>query len=183
MKTITQNQVLKELEDGLKTQSRCVIVEYTADQVNYGFDAKPNFEYCQKHDIPCVNIGRRGGAFVVNKGDIGFGYIEQGCNNKIGEAIYDRFVQFFLNKGLNATQCSNDVLINGYKVFGWASHYYKDFDAIYITAHFTLSVDVELIKNVCTKEMNKVPKGLNDFGIIKQDVISFLEQIGEEYTI
>ena len=149
MKTITQNQVLKELEDGLKTQSRCVIVEYTADQVNYGFDAKPNFEYCQKHDIPCVNIGRRGGAFVVNKGDLGFGYIEQGCNNKIGEAIYDRFVQFLLNKGLNATQCSNDVLINGYKVFGWASHYYKDFDAIYITAHFTLSVDVELIKNVC----------------------------------
>lgn len=183
MKIITQNQVLKELEDGLKTQSKCVIVEYTANQVNYGFDEKPNFEYCDKHNIPCVNIGRRGGAFVVNKGDIGFGFIEQGCKNRIGEIVYNRFAQYLLVKGLNASQCSNDILVDGYKVFGWASHYYKEFDAIYITIHFTLSVNIELIENVCTKKINKVPKGLNDFGITKQDIISFLEQIGEEYAI
>lgn len=183
MKTITQNEILKELDDGLQNQSTCVIVEYTADQVNYGFDDKPNFDYCDKHNIPCIDIGRRGGTFVINKGDIGFGFIEKGCTNRMGEIVYNRFAQYLLSRGLNVSQCSNDVLVDGYKVFGWASHYYREFDAIYITIHFTLSVSIELIENICTKKINKIPKGLNDFGVTKQDVIDFLKQLGEEYAI
>ena len=177
MKIITQNEVLKELEDGLKTQSKCVIVNYTADQVNYGFDAQPNFEYCEKHNIPCVNIGRRGGAFVVNKGDIGFGYITQGLNNEVGQMLYDEFAKYLKDKGLNVTKESNDILIDSYKVFGWASHYYKDFNAIYITIHFTISVNVDLITNICTKPMNKVPKGLSEFGVTREEIIEFIKNM------
>jgi lipoate-protein ligase A len=177
MKIITQNQVLKELEDGLRTQSRCVIVEYTNNQVNYGFDDKPNFEYCRRYDIACVDIGRRGGTFVVNKGDIGFGYITKGLDNTVGNLLYNKFAEYLKSRGLNAETKNNDVLVDGYKVFGWASHYYKEYDAIYITAHFTLTVDVELIKNVCTKPMNKVPRGLTDFGIMREDIIDFLNSL------
>lgn len=180
MKIITQNEVLEELRDGLINQSKCVIVEYTNNQVNYGFDAKPNFEYCQAHNIPCVDIGRRGGAFVVNKGDIGFGYITNGLDNTIGELLYNKFAEYLRAKGLNAEAKDNDVLIDGYKVFGWASNYYKEYDAIYITCHFTISVDLELIKNVCTKPMNKIPKGLSDFGISREEVKEFIiKTLGE----
>lgn len=176
MKIITQNEVLEELRDGLQKQTKCVIVEYTENQVNYGFDDKPNFDYCEKNNIPCVDIGRRGGTFVVNKGDIGFGYITKGIDNTIGKFIHSKFIEFLKGKGLNVTSNSNDILVDGYKVFGWASNYYKDFGAIYITAHFTLSVDLELIKNVCTKPMNKVPKGLSDFGLTREDILSFIER-------
>lgn len=177
MKLITQNEVLEELRDGLQKQTKCVIVEYTENQVNYGFDEPPNFEYCRQNNIACVDIGRRGGAFVVNKGDIGFGYITKGIDNSVGEMIYNGFIKYLQDKGLNVTSNSNDILIDGYKVFGWASNYYKEYDAIYITAHFTLSIDIELIKNVCTKPMVKVPKGLNDFGISQEDIIEFLESL------
>lgn len=183
MKIITENEVLQELADGLKTQSRCVIVKYLQPQVNYGFDDKPNFDYCEKHNIPCANIGRRGGTFVVNKDDIGFGFITKGLDNTIGISIYNGVYEFLKSKGLNVHQKGNDVLVDGYKVFGWASHYYQEYDAIYITAHITLSVNIELIQNICTKPMNKVPKGLNDFGITQKDVIEFLEKWGEENAI
>lgn len=180
MKIITQNEVLEELRDGLINQSKCVIVEYTSNQVNYGFDAKPNFEYCQAHNIPCVDIGRRGGAFVVNKGDIGFGYITNGLDNTVGELLYNKFAEYLKEKGLNAEAKDNDILIDGYKVFGWASNYYKEYDAIYITCHFTISVDLELIKNVCTKPINKIPKGLSEFGISREEVKEFIiKTLGE----
>ena len=177
MKIITQNEVLYELQDGLKNQSKCVIVEYTENQVNYDFDDTPNFEYCERNNINCVDIGRRGGTFVVNKGDIGFGYISKGLDNTIGELVYNQFANYLKSKGLKVEQVSNDILVDGYKVFGWASNYYKEYDAIYITAHFTLSVNIELIKNICTKPMNKVPRGLSDFGITQADVIAFLQTI------
>ena len=180
IKTITQNEVLYELRDGLQKQSKMVIVEYDNMQVNYGFDAKPNFEYCQAHNIPCVDIGRRGGAFVVNKGDIGFGYITAGLDNTVGELLYNKFAEYLKTKGLNAETKDNDVLIDGYKVFGWASNYYKEYDAIYITCHFTMSVDLELIRNVCTKPINKTPKGLSEFGISREEIIEFIEKtLGE----
>lgn len=177
MKVITQNEVLEELRDGLQKQTKCVIVEYTADQVNYGFDDTPNFEYCESNNIECVNIGRRGGTFVVNKGDIGFGYITKGLNNSVGELVYNEFAKYLKSRCLNVEQNSNDILVDGYKVFGWASHYYKEHDAIYITAHFTLSVNIELINNICTKPINKVPKGLNCFGIVQADVTEFLNSL------
>lgn len=180
MKVITQNEVLEELKDGLQKQTKCVIVEYTADQVNYGFDDTPNFEYCKDNHIECVNIGRRGGTFVVNKGDIGFGYITKGLDNRVGELMYNEFADYLMGKGLNINQVSNDILVDGYKVFGWASNYYKDFDAIYITAHFTLSVNLELINNICKKPMQKEPKGLSEFGINPNEIKDFIRSTMED---
>ena len=176
IKTITQNEIIKEYSSALLKRSGMVIVEYDNMQVNYGFDAKPNFEYCQAHNIPCVDIGRRGGAFVVNNGDIGFGYITSGLDNTVGELIYNKFAEYLRAKGLNAEAKDNDVLIDGYKVFGWASNYYKEYDAIYITCHFTMSVDLELIRNVCTKPMNKIPKGLSEYGITSDEIKEFIER-------
>lgn len=174
MKKITQNEIIEEYTNALLKQNGMVIVEYNDVQVNYGFDTKPNFEYCQSHNIPCVDIGRRGGAFVVNKGDVGFGYITAGLDNTVGELLYNKFAEYLRAKGLNAEAKDNDVLIDGYKVFGWASNYYKEYDAIYITCHFTMSVDLELINNICTKPMNKVPKGLSEYGVSSDEIKNFI---------
>lgn len=175
MRIVTQDDLVSELQAGLRNPNRISLVDYTKNQVNYGFDAKPNFEYCWKHNIDCVDIGRRGGAFVVNKGDWGIGYVGKGLDNSIGEYVYKSFERYLKDKGLNAEAVDNDILIDGYKVFGWASHYYKDYDAIFITMHFTMSVDIELIKNICTKPMSKTPKGLQEFGFTRQDIKDFIE--------
>ena len=133
MNIVNQNEIVNELQAGLKHPNRTALVVYEESQVNYGLDAKPNFEYCKEHNISCVDIGRRGGAFVVNKGDIGLGYVGKGLDNTIGELLYNKFVEYLKSRGLNAVAVDNDILIDGYKVFGWASNYYKEYDAIYIT--------------------------------------------------
>lgn len=179
---INQNEILSELQKGFEKAPRIAIVLYEDNQVNYGFDEKPNFEYCEANNIECVNIGRRGGSFVVNKGDIGVGVIDVGINNSFGLYIYQSFVQFLQNKGLNAKAIDNDVLVDNYKVFGWASHFYKEYNAIFISCHFTMSVDLELIQNVCTKPMNKVPKGLLEFGITSEDIKEFITNVVEKYN-
>ena len=174
---VTEKDLVSELTQGLANPPRIAIVDYVEPQVNYGFDAKPNFKYCEQNNISCVDIGRRGGAFVVNKGDIGLGYVGRGLDNTIGELVSREFAKYLRDKGLDAIEESNDILIDGYKVFGWASHYYKEQDCIFITCHFTMSVDLDLIKNICTKPMNKVPKGLAEFGITREEIINFLNEI------
>ena len=177
MNYVTQNDLISELQAGLKKQPRTALVNYTERQVNYGFAEKPNFEYCAKHNIPCVDMGRMGGAFVINKGDIGLGHIAKGLDNSVGFDIYYKFTEYLKQKGLNAESKDNDILIDGYKVFGWASYHYQNADATFITCHFTMSVDLDLINAICTKPMNKVPKGLSDFGITREEVIQFLEEM------
>ena len=175
MNYVTQNDLVSELQAGLIEQPRTALVDYTERQVNYGFAEKPNFEYCAEHGIPCVDIGRMGGAFVVNKGDIGLGHVAKGFDNTVGYEIYMKFTEYLKNKGLNAEANDNDILIDGYKVFGWASKHYQQQDATFITCHFSMSVDIELINAICTKPMNKIPKGLSDFGVTREEVINFLE--------
>lgn len=139
------------------------MVNYTENQVNYGLDDKPDFEYCYKHGINCVDIGRRGGAFVVNKGDVGLGHVTKGLDNTMGDKISSNFLLYLKNKGLDAVSLGNDILVDGYKVFGWASNYYKDYNATFVTMHFTMSVNLDLINSICTKPMKKVQNGLSNF--------------------
>jgi lipoate-protein ligase A len=177
VKIINETQIVNEIKEAFKVKKGLVIVDYQNMQVNYGFDEKPNFEYCLQNNIPCVDIGRRGGAFVINKGDIGAGYIQEGLDNTFGWNLTKKFVEFLREKGFNAEEKNNDVLIDGYKVFGRASHFYKEENCIFITCHFTMSVDLDLINKVCTKPMNKIPKGLNDFGIGREEIIQFINDL------
>lgn len=177
---ITQNEINEEIRKGIETPNRFAIVEYTDLQVNYGFDEKPNFEYCKQNNIPCVDIGRRGGAFVINKGDIGFGCVVRGLDNTIGYLITNKFVEYLVEKGLNAIYDSNDILIDDYKVYGWSSHFYRDNNALFISCHFTMSVDLDLIEKICTKPMSKIPKGLKDYGITKEQILDFISSFEKE---
>ena len=46
--------------------------------------------------------------------------------------------------------------------------------------HISMSVDINLIMNICKKPMAKVPKGLNDFGIYEEDIFKIIEDLNEE---
>ena len=172
---VTQNEINNEIAKGLINPNRFVLVDYSNTQVNYGLGEKPNFDYCDKNNIPCVDIGRRGGAFAINKGDLGFGCAVPTLNNDIGERMTKSLLEFLIDKGLNAEIHENDVLVDGFKVYGWASNYYKEYDVLVVMCHFSISVDLEMIKGACLKTMNKVPKGLSEFGIGREDVSNIIK--------
>lgn len=177
MKIITENEIQNELNIKLKQQSGFDVVLYENNIVNYGFDDEPNFDYCKANNIPCICIGRNGGTFYINAGDIAVGYVAKGLDNSFGLYLNDKFVKYLKSKKLNAVLDNNDILINGYKVFGWSSHYFTEFDATLIVCHFTMSVDLERIKNICKKSMIKIPKGLTEYKIKTDDILNFIKNI------
>ena len=182
MEIIKSSQIDEYISKALQGKDTYVLAEYEEDVVSYGVDENPNFEYCVKHNLRTTNLGRRGGVFFIKKGDIAFGSIAKGLNNEPAFEVRDKLLQFLKAKGLNATADGNDIMIdNTYKVFGWSSHYFHNLDKLFIVCHFTMSVDLNTIKNVCPKPMIKIPKGLNDYGITTEDIKNLFLRFEEKY--
>ena len=63
----------------------------------------------------------------------------------------------------------NDVLARHKKVASWAkSHSISGW--VQTVAHFSVMVDVDLIRMLCTKPMNKIPGALKDYGITADEL-------------
>ena len=86
----------------------------------------------------------------------------------------DDLTQFLLSRGLNAKRTSNDITVDGYKVSGYSSQYIGQGDLVYATFFVAFNVNLEDINAVCKKKIVKVPKGLDEYGITREEVLSAL---------
>ena len=43
---------------------------------------------------------------------------------------------------------------------------------VYTAIHISIGMDLDLIKAICTKPMVKTPKGLQDYGITQDEIIT-----------
>lgn len=122
----------------------------------------------------CYDLGYRvyetfhgGGVIVVEPGDIDIAYFGPHHNtfhNDFGEY----FTNWLIEKGLKTEFVDNDVLVDGYKVCGLGT---KTHSAIvYTVAHIGINTNLENIKQICTKPMKKVPKGLGEYGITSEEI-------------
>lgn len=150
--------------------------------VHLGLDEDINEDYCDKNNIPIFRVQRSGGAIVSNSGDFDFVIVDKETNVKEIPPLFQRLIQLLDIKGVKFKIENNDILAieeilnddgekvsQGYKV---ASYAYRDVPGgTYTAMHISMSVDLELIKNICKKEMKKIPKGLNDFGIFAEDIV------------
>lgn len=123
-----------------------------------------------------------GGVILTNEGDfeIGhFGKIDNKWVNQFGESL----AEWLKSKGLNAEYKDNDVLVDNYKVCGTCVTRYGSID--YTGGHIGINTKLEDIKKICTKPMNKVPKGLSEFGITTEEVkewfLDFCKKDEESY--
>ena len=143
--------------------------------VHLGFEEDINENYCNENHIPIFRVQRKGGAIVSNIGDFDFVVVNI-PTTKSFPMLFGKLIHLLINKGINATIEKNDLLCDGYKV---ASYSYRVLPNgfIYTAIHLSMSVNMELIKNICKKEMKKVPKGLNDFGIYEEDILKIMEDL------
>ena len=83
---------------------------------------------------------------------------------------------YLKDKGLNAVQDNNDILVDNYKVAsGCAINLAPDYKRAFTAVQICMSCDIELIENICTKPMTKTPKGLYEYGITQKEIIAFTE--------
>ena len=122
---------------------------------------------CKEMGYDVVESYNNAGTIISNAGDVLIGHFAQPDNG-----WYDRFISHFIewliNKGLNAVYESNDILVDGYKVCGMCITRYGRID--YTGGIISMNVNLEHIKAICRKPMKKVPKGLSDYGITTEEV-------------
>ena len=92
----------------------------------------------------------------------------------------DRLADYLRGKGLNAEHKGNDVLVDGYKVAGFSATRFFGDNFFYYTFFVSMTVDLNDILLVCKKPMKKIPKGLGDYGITRQEILNALEVESEE---
>lgn len=124
-------------------------------------------ETCKELGYDIVESYNNAGTIVSNEGDILIGHFYTPENG-----WYDRFIVYFLDwlkgKGLNAEYVSNDIVVDGYKVCGMCITRYGRID--YTGGIISMNVNLDHIKAICKKPMQKVPKGLSDYGITTEEV-------------
>lgn len=122
---------------------------------------------CEEMGYDIVESYNNAGTIISNAGDVLIGHFAQPDNG-----WYDRFISHFIewliNKGLNAVYESNDILVDGYKVCGMCITRYGRID--YTGGIISMNVNLEHIKAICRKPMKKVPKGLSEYGITTEEV-------------
>lgn len=122
---------------------------------------------CESLGYEIVESYNNAGTIVSNEGDVLIGHFAQPNNG-----WYDRFISEFLawlkGKGLNAEFVSNDILVDGYKVCGMCITRYGRID--YTGGIISMNVNLDHIKAICRKPMQKVPKGLSEYGITTEEV-------------
>lgn len=124
-------------------------------------------ETCEKLGYGIIESYNNGGTIVSSAGDVLIGHL---CEPENG--WLNRFVAHFLDwlkaKGLKAEYTSNDILVDGFKVCGLCVTRYGRID--YTGGIISVNVNLDHIKAICKKPMNKVPKGLSDYGITSAEV-------------
>ena len=108
-----------------------------------------------------------GGTILCNNGDLVFAHFGEPENGWLFGFI-DYFVDWLKAKGLNAEFVGNDVLVDGCKVCGTCITRHGRID--YTCCFVCIDIDLDHIKAICKKPMEKVPKCLSEYGITTEEV-------------
>ena len=147
-------------------------IVYDKHYVVAGSDNPPRYDYIQEHNIDMFHITTAGGTIVVSEGDIGIGIFDDvDVVNSYLSNLKESVVSYLRELNLNVTDEDNDILIDGFKVASYSSKAINGSRYAFGVFQFSVNVDLELINNICTKPMRKIPKGLSEYGITTDEII------------
>lgn len=122
-------------------------------------------EFCKKNNIYVVDFKQSTWTFVIFDGCLSISY-----DDSLRKPIENQHIFEKMRRFLGAWLTWNDYLINGYKVAGCSHTMGKWIMSLSFT------VDVDLIRKICKKPMEKVPKGITELtGITREDFVNWLK--------
>lgn len=148
-------------------------------EVCYSANCDFNKEYCDVNNIPYFCRGGNGGTIVCAKGNvhIGFVYDNRKYKKVMLAEMLNELATYLRSCGLSATRNRNDILVDGYKVAsGMAVTLSPDYRWTSEAAQISVNQEINLIKKICTKPMEKEPKALSDYGFTTEQVVEWVEK-------
>ena len=148
-------------------------------EVSYSANCDFNKEYCDANNIPYFYRRGNGGTIVCAKGNVCIGFIYDNRKYKkimLAEML-NELAAYFRSCGLSATRNRNDILVDGYKVAsGMAVNLSPDYRWTSEAAQISVNQEIDLIKKICTKPMEKEPKGLSEYGITTEEIAQWCSE-------
>ena len=123
--------------------------------------------------IPVWQAEHIGGSIVCFDGDLSL-CITHNQANDFGERMMAAIKDYFIQQQLNVTTDNNDILVDNKKVASWARGNLIN-GQVQTVAHFSVNINLDLIKKICTKPMEKVPGQLSDYNITAEDLWKVIE--------
>ena len=159
----------------VRAQEDAFIMGVTDKVLVLGGDSNEvNIAYCQENNIPIKNIPNVGGCMVLNIGDVEIGYFTTNIQSNWHNEFMENFCKYLTNKRINAKMYGNDLLLDDtYKTASFSTR--RLGNLLYIAVHISIDTLDELINNICLKPRNKIPKGLGQYGITTEEVVSFVK--------
>ena len=175
MKVYNHKDAYEHLKYIFKTQTEDVFAAIISETVvHYGEDGGFDINKALELKLPVYNLYKKGGAMVTSPGDIVYCFFLKQNLPNLNKDLRE-FIANKLNKrGIKTEITSNDLLVNDKKCFGFMKN--EIGKMYFIGGHISIDCNLELIKEVCIKPMEKVPGGLSQYHITTEDVIGWLNE-------
>ena len=139
-----------------------------------------NQDYCVANNVGMSFSFNMGGTIVASKGDVDIALFKTD-GWKIGENALLHLKENLQRIIPNIDISGNDLLIDGkYKVASYASINAGD-NLIYTVLHISINPNVDLIANICTKPMIKIPRGLSEYGVSNMDIVKIMTDFEDKW--
>ena len=117
-----------------------------------------------------------GGCGIISPGNVCvMAYLREPFD--LAKVVFFAVKDFLQNKGIKSFTKDNDLVISEndvlYKVAGSAGSK-NEYDKWEIGVMISINVDIEKINQICTKKINKIPKGLSDYNITTNNIVNLL---------
>ena len=179
---IFESNIVKIIGAHIKHQEEGLFY-FVADRTTAfpGFGNAIDKELCENLNIGVITLPNEGGIIVSSKGSISVGYFTKNLQSTFNEILTERIVEELLAKGLDIILDGNDILVDdNYKIASSGTRRFKDI--LFCTFHISYDVDLDAIRQICTKPMVKTPKGFKDYGFSEEDLLNIFLKHAEEYT-
>lgn len=166
---VKQSEAIQEFKRLSALQEDAIICGLVEKTCVFPGQGEINKSYCTKNKIEIIDLQNKGGVIVASPGDVEIAIMLKNPNKLILQKYLIKLVHFLRDKGLQARFVGNDILVDGYKVCGFGFN--PDMNGMgFYTIHIAVNVDLEKINKICKKPMNKIPKGLADYGITTEEI-------------
>jgi len=168
------------LRKAIKKQQEVFLYnEVDIASILYGEKSPPfNKDVVRRNKIIPAPLNIVGGPIVSVIGDLNFVMVTKEKTAWCTE-IREAFVEWLKCKELNAEIHKNDMLIDS-KKFSGSTHFVQNgmnCEGFMVA----MKNSEELVRQICTKPMEKVPTGLSDYGVTKEEVFEFVDNFTEDW--
>ena len=163
MRQIQMTEVETEISKMINERREDILYCITDDVYIFNGTAG-NITDVAKQKYKIFELGQSGGTLVFAPGNIGIGMLQKDYGQKAQQLVRSLFNMLILH-GLNVGWKDNDIIVeDNYKVISYGELQLSN-GYVFTTIQINLYTTKELVEEVCTKPILKIPRPLSDYGI------------------